>query len=28
VGVFAALDQIYIALGLSTSNQFVLLSRD
>jgi SAM-dependent methyltransferase len=28
VGAFAALDQIYIAIGMSTSNQFVLLSRD
>ncbi len=28
VGAFAGLDQICIALGMSTSNQFVLLSRD
>jgi ubiquinone/menaquinone biosynthesis C-methylase UbiE len=28
VGAFAALDQIFIALGLSTSNQFVLLARE
>jgi SAM-dependent methyltransferase len=28
VGAFAALDQILIALGMSTSNQFVLLLRD
>jgi SAM-dependent methyltransferase len=28
VGGFAALDQIFIALGMSTSNQFVLLTRD
>jgi hypothetical protein len=28
VGAFAGLDQICITLGMSTSNQFVLLSRD